>query len=94
MATQSKLPAYYKEYLDERFNHVVERIDGVCSEANGIKKELKRMNGSIRGNKQRSRDNSKNIKLLGGALVAGTFFWVKESRDVLIHIIKTLLVLV
>jgi regulator of replication initiation timing len=48
------LPAYFKEYLDEKFDHVSDKVDGVEKKVNGVKKEvedvkkeLKRMNGDL-----------------------------------------------
>jgi hypothetical protein len=46
MATR-KLPAYFREYLDERFMHVIGKIGDVEEEVIFVKNELKRMNASV-----------------------------------------------
>ena len=82
MAT--KLPAYYEKYFDEKFGNVDEKLDG-------INNHLKELNGQAKSNCDRSKDNTRKIKMLGIALVAGSFVWIKESRDMFIHTVRLLL---
>lgn len=114
-----KLPAYFKEYLDEKFNHTNAKINGVkrdvCDvqkEVEGVKKEMKRMNGALVSTKgkvdvweknvenlipkykkttKQVEKNRKRILSLGIAIVVGTLFWMKETRDVGIALIASIL---
>ena len=45
--TPKTLPPYFKDYLDERFNHVIENIEGVKTEVVEVKVEVKRINGTL-----------------------------------------------
>jgi len=47
MAGKEKLPAYFKEYLDERFNHTNANIAEVRGEVTEIKKQFTKMNGGL-----------------------------------------------
>jgi len=51
MTKQKGLPPYFREYLDERFAHVLEKIEGnkstVSKQYSTITKELKRLNGDV-----------------------------------------------
>jgi len=38
--TQQKLPAYFKEYLDERFGRVLEEIQDVKEDVASLKKSV------------------------------------------------------
>ena len=42
-----QLPAYFKEYLDERFSHVVSKIKEVKTDVSDLGDEMKKMNGSV-----------------------------------------------
>ena len=79
-----KLPAYYEKYFDEKFGNVEEKLDG-------INDHLKELNSSAKKNHTRSTDNTRKIKMLAVALVAGSFVWIKESRDAFIHVFKLFL---
>ena len=79
-----KLPAYYEKYFDEKFDNVEGKLDN-------INDHLKELNSSAKKNHTRSTDNSRKIKMLAVALVAGSFVWIKESRDTMIHVFKLFL---
>ena len=42
-----QLPAYFKDYLDEKFEHTNDKINGLTEEVSGVKEELKKINGDI-----------------------------------------------
>jgi septal ring factor EnvC (AmiA/AmiB activator) len=107
-----KLPAYFKEYLDEKFDHTFDKIKGVkndvCDvqkEVAGVKREMKKMNGSLTKtiNKvsaiSKEKDkvvpqverNRKRILAIVLVIAFGTLFWVKESRDVGLSVIAKII---
>ena len=45
--TQQKLPAYFKEYLDERFGRVLEEIQDVKEDVASLKKSVSGTNTQI-----------------------------------------------
>ena len=47
-----KLPAYFREYLDEKFSHTYDKINSVDEKVNGALIELKKINGDLSGVKR------------------------------------------
>jgi archaellum component FlaC len=47
MTKQDQLPTYFKEYLDEKFNTVSDRFDGIDKQIADLKKNVASSNGRI-----------------------------------------------
>ena len=58
MPDNKKLPSYFKEYLDERFDHVIHKINDVNEKVTRMDKHLDKMNGDMVGVKKESIKNS------------------------------------
>jgi hypothetical protein len=64
--TKGQLPKYYKEFLDERFDRVIEKIDDV-------RVDVKKINGGLTEVNERVTSLEKKwIKVSGVATGAGT----------------------
>lgn len=63
--TDKKLPPYFKEYLDEKFSHVVEQIKEV-------KKEVEKTNGQVAKHQRNISWNSYRIRIIMIVLLFAT----------------------
>lgn len=70
--------------IDERQKTISEHVAE-------IEEHLRELNGSVARNQAGISKNSFNIKVLGVVLVAGSFIWIKESRDFILTLLKSLI---
>lgn len=81
MKTNNKLPAYFEEFLDERFGHLGHKVDDLKTEVLAVKKQVMITNGRVT-------KNEKKIMYLAMAIIFGSFFWIQESRNVVIGLLR------
>ena len=99
---KQELPPYFREYLDEKFDHAVDQVNSVKDEVKGVKLEMRKMNGSIKANTTKIEENRKVIQdntnemtsyknkiiKMGIVSVAVLAIWIEEFRMIFMKIVS------
>lgn len=74
---KNKLPDYFRDYLDEKFNHISIDIQDLSVKVDTI-------NGNVRSNTSKIQSNSSRIKMLIGIIFFFAVLLFPELREAIV----------